>query len=161
MPEVDDLEMESRVEEILNRRPAIGLAVGVVRDGRLEFFHGHGLADIASDTPVTEDTVFRIGSITKTVTAIAVMQLWDDSDPYVSRVDLSDVGIGTSRVVFSRAPGAEATSLHLGFVPLSFDRQPAISNPRPWGAAALAALAVATTTRAVRRRGRLNKGAST
>ena len=35
------------------------------------------MADIASNTPVTEDTVFRIGSITKTFTAIAVMQLWE------------------------------------------------------------------------------------
>jgi CubicO group peptidase (beta-lactamase class C family) len=51
--------------------------VGVVRDGRLERFHGHGLADIASKTPITEDTVFRIGSITKTFTAIALMQLWE------------------------------------------------------------------------------------
>ena len=40
-------------------------------------FHGHGLADIASGTPITEDTVFRIASITKTFTAIAVMQLWE------------------------------------------------------------------------------------
>jgi CubicO group peptidase (beta-lactamase class C family) len=77
MAEVDALELHSRVEEILNRRPAVGLAVGVVRNGRLEFFHGHGLADIAANTPVTEDTVFRVGSITKTVTAIAVMQLWE------------------------------------------------------------------------------------
>jgi CubicO group peptidase (beta-lactamase class C family) len=75
MPKVNELEMAARVDEILNRQPAVGLAVGVVHDGRLEFFHGHGLADIASNTPVTEDTVFRIGSITKTFTAIAVMQL--------------------------------------------------------------------------------------
>ena len=60
MLEVDELEMAARVDEILNRHPAVGLAVGVVRDGRLEFFHGHGLADIASNTPITEDTVFRI-----------------------------------------------------------------------------------------------------
>jgi CubicO group peptidase (beta-lactamase class C family) len=53
------------------------MAVGVVRNGSLEYFYGHGLADIASKTPVTEDTVFRIGSITKTFTAIAVMQLWE------------------------------------------------------------------------------------
>ena len=77
MLEVDELEMKARVGGILNRRPAVGLAVGVVRDGRLEFFHGHGVADIASNTPVTEDTVFRIASITKTFTAIAVMQLWE------------------------------------------------------------------------------------
>jgi len=60
---------------ISSRHPAVGLAVGVVGDGRLRHFHGHGLADIASCTPVTEDTVFRIGSITKTFTAIAVLQL--------------------------------------------------------------------------------------
>jgi CubicO group peptidase (beta-lactamase class C family) len=77
MPEVDELEMTTRVGEILNRWPTVGLAVGVVRNGRLEFFHGHGFADIASSTRISEDTVFRIGSITKTLTAIAVMQLWE------------------------------------------------------------------------------------
>src|ERR1700682_1538762 len=53
------------------------MAVGVVRNGRLEFFCAYGVADIASNTPVTEDTIFRIASITKTFTAIAVMQLWE------------------------------------------------------------------------------------
>jgi CubicO group peptidase (beta-lactamase class C family) len=74
-PETDELEMGACVNEILNRHPAIGLAVGVVRNGRLDFFHGHGFADVESSRPITEDTVFRIGSITKTFTAIAVMQL--------------------------------------------------------------------------------------
>jgi len=74
---IDQLELQERVNEILNRHPAVGLAVGIVRNGRLEFFHGHGFADVASRTPITEDTVFRIGSITKTFTAIAVMQLWE------------------------------------------------------------------------------------
>jgi CubicO group peptidase (beta-lactamase class C family) len=71
------LELKGRIDGILNRHPAVGLAVGVVRHGRLELFSGHGLADIAATTPVTEDTVFRIGSITKTFTAIAVLQLWE------------------------------------------------------------------------------------
>jgi CubicO group peptidase (beta-lactamase class C family) len=34
-----------------------------------------GVADIASRTPVIEDTVFRVGLLTNTFTAIAVMQL--------------------------------------------------------------------------------------
>ncbi len=76
MPKVDRPEMRARVREILNRWPAVGLAVGVVRNGSLEF-SGHGVADIGSNIPVTEDTVFRIGSITKTFTAVAVMQLWE------------------------------------------------------------------------------------
>jgi CubicO group peptidase (beta-lactamase class C family) len=75
--EANELEMKARVEEILHRHPAVGLAVGVVRGGSLAFFYGHGVADIASGRPVTEDTVFRIGSLTKTFTAIAVMQLWE------------------------------------------------------------------------------------
>ncbi len=74
---VDEPEMKARVNEILNRWPAVGLAVGVVRNGSLEFFHGHGVADIPSNTPITEDTVFRIASITKTFTAIAMIQLWE------------------------------------------------------------------------------------
>jgi CubicO group peptidase (beta-lactamase class C family) len=77
LPEADDLEMRARVGEVLNRHPAVGLAMGVIRGRSLAFFYGHGAADIASGTPVTEDTVFRIGSLTKTVTAIAVMQLWE------------------------------------------------------------------------------------
>jgi CubicO group peptidase (beta-lactamase class C family) len=77
MPEVDQLEMKAKVGEVLNRWPTAGLAVGVVRDGSLAWFHGHGVADIGSGTPVTQDTVFRIASITKTITAIAVMQLWE------------------------------------------------------------------------------------
>src|SRR5215204_3487968 len=77
MPDVNQLEIRVRVDEILNRRPAVGFALGVVRNGSLLFFHGHGVQDIASDTPVTKDTVFRIASITKTFTGIAVMQLWE------------------------------------------------------------------------------------
>jgi len=74
---IDGLALEARVRGILNRHPAVGLAVGVVRNGGLEFFYGHGLADIASNARVSEDTVFRIASITKTFTAIAVLQSWE------------------------------------------------------------------------------------
>jgi CubicO group peptidase (beta-lactamase class C family) len=74
---VDQVAMRAMVNAILNRNPTVGLALGIVRDGRLEFFAGHGLADIASKTAVTENSIFRIASVTKTFTAIAVMQLWE------------------------------------------------------------------------------------
>lgn len=76
-PRTDEKQLRAWLNEILGRRPAVGFALGVIRNGRLDFFHGHGVADIASFTPITEDTVFRIASLTKTFTAIAVMQLWE------------------------------------------------------------------------------------
>ena len=85
MQETGVLEIRGMVDEILNRWPAVGLAVGVVRDGAPEFFSGHGLANIESAAPVTEDTVFRIASITKTFTATAIMQLRD-----AGKLDLDD-----------------------------------------------------------------------
>jgi len=77
MPEADEFGLKARVDEILNRHAAVGLAVGVVRHGSLAWFYGHGVAGIETGMPVGRDTVFRIGSVTKTVTAIAVMQLWE------------------------------------------------------------------------------------
>ncbi|WP_312107978.1 serine hydrolase [Brevibacillus reuszeri] len=53
-----------------------GAAVVVVRDGKVVLQKGYGYADIAKKTPVDpEKTVFRLGSIAKSVTATAVMQL--------------------------------------------------------------------------------------
>ncbi len=76
-PAIETPELTAIIHGILSRRPAVGLALGVVRNGHLERFHEHGFADIATSTPITEDTVFRIGSVAKTFTAIAVMQLWE------------------------------------------------------------------------------------
>ena len=80
MAQLSGADLRTRVDAMLNRWPAVGAAFGVVRNGSLEFFAAHGLADIPSQTPVTADTVFRVGSITKTFTAIALMQLWERGD---------------------------------------------------------------------------------
>lgn len=107
----DEHDLEARVVGVLNRRAAVGLAVGVVSDGRLMFFSGHGLADVASGTPITEDTVFRIGSITKTFTAVAVMQLWEQG-----LLDLdapADDYLRAFRLIPTRSGFGPATVRHL------------------------------------------------
>src|ERR1043166_2977968 len=55
----------------------VGASAVFVRDGRVVAHHEHGLADRALGRPVTERTIFHYGSITKTLTAIAIMQLRD------------------------------------------------------------------------------------
>jgi CubicO group peptidase (beta-lactamase class C family) len=74
---IGDSTLQGIVTGVLDRWPSAGVAVGVVRDGDLAWFHAHGVADTSSREPIDEDTVFRIGSVTKTFTAVAVMQLWE------------------------------------------------------------------------------------
>jgi len=57
---------------------APGLVYGVVRDGELVHVHSIGVQDIESKAPVTADTSFRIASMTKSFTALAVLKLRDE-----------------------------------------------------------------------------------
>lgn len=52
-----------------------GAAVIVVQDGKTLLREGYGMADLELNIPVEPDMVFRIGSITKQFTAVAVLQL--------------------------------------------------------------------------------------
>jgi CubicO group peptidase (beta-lactamase class C family) len=53
-----------------------GAAISVVKDGKLFFAKGYGYADVENGIPVDpEQTIFRVGSVGKTLTWTAVMQL--------------------------------------------------------------------------------------
>jgi D-alanyl-D-alanine carboxypeptidase len=52
-----------------------GFTVGIVEHGKLVSARGYGQADIELNAPVTKDTVFEIGSMTKQFTATLVMML--------------------------------------------------------------------------------------
>jgi CubicO group peptidase (beta-lactamase class C family) len=54
-----------------------GLSIGIVAGGELVWARGFGFADLATRRPAAPDTVYRIGSISKTFTATAAMQLRD------------------------------------------------------------------------------------
>lgn len=64
--------------EVFNEHPLAGLAAGVVSDGELSWSVGLGLADAKAGRPVDTSTAFRVGSISKTMTALAVMQLVEE-----------------------------------------------------------------------------------
>lgn len=54
-----------------------GVAVAVVRDGRLIFSRGYGVADPATGTPLDPRALFRVASLSKPITAAAVLRLVD------------------------------------------------------------------------------------
>ncbi|GEP04931.1 serine hydrolase domain-containing protein [Methylobacterium oxalidis] len=55
-----------------------GLSVSVMRRGRTAFARAHGRADLARETPFTLDTITRIYSMTKPLTSVAVMMLYEE-----------------------------------------------------------------------------------
>ncbi len=57
---------------------APGLSLTATKAGAVVYSKGYGLANIETNTPVTPETVFRIGSITKQFTGAAMMLLQQD-----------------------------------------------------------------------------------
>ena len=55
-----------------------GLVYGIVADGRLVYVKGLGVQDVATRAPVTPDTLFRIASMSKAFTALAILKLRDE-----------------------------------------------------------------------------------
>jgi len=54
-----------------------GAAMAIAKDGRLLYARGFGYADVAEKTPVQPRSLFRIASLSKPITAAAVLQLVD------------------------------------------------------------------------------------
>lgn len=55
-----------------------GYVYGIILDGRLVHTGSSGFTDIAKRTPVTTRSMFRIASMTKSFTAMAVLKLRDE-----------------------------------------------------------------------------------
>jgi D-alanyl-D-alanine-carboxypeptidase/D-alanyl-D-alanine-endopeptidase len=55
-----------------------GLVWGIVRDGRLVHFGASGVQDLESRRPMSADTLFRIASMSKAFTALAILKLRDE-----------------------------------------------------------------------------------
>lgn len=70
--------IDGLVESTLASEHIPGAAVTIVRDGKRVFAKGYGVANVEEQRAVDVDrTIFRIGSTTKALTALAVMQLVD------------------------------------------------------------------------------------
>ena len=69
--------LDEEVERIIAAHRLVGVAVGLAWKGDLAYFRGLGVRDASSPAPITERTVFPMMSLTKTITSIATMQLWE------------------------------------------------------------------------------------
>ncbi len=95
-----------RITEHMNQAVADGVMVGglglIARNGRVVYEETYGLADREAGTPMREDTIFRIYSMTKPITSVAVMMLYEQghfflNDPVARYLpELADLQVAVS-----------------------------------------------------------------
>lgn len=71
-------EIEKMFQERVERQHMPGAVLGIIIDGQLVWMKSAGVSDLKSRTPVNADTVFRIASMTKSFTAMAILKLRDE-----------------------------------------------------------------------------------
>ncbi|MGB7295780.1 MAG: serine hydrolase domain-containing protein, partial [Candidatus Aminicenantales bacterium] len=80
-----DSRVDSFVQAEMNRQKIPGLALAVMRDGKILNARGYGLSNVELNVPVTPESIFQSGSVGKQFTATAVMMLVEEG-----RIGLND-----------------------------------------------------------------------
>ena len=70
--------LDGYVEEVMKQWAVPGLAIAVVKDGEVVFAKGYGVREVGRPEPVDENTIFEIGSMTKSFTGAAAAILVDE-----------------------------------------------------------------------------------
>lgn len=94
--------LDARMKEAVDKSEVAGLQYALFKDGKLIAFNTFG-AQSYGGPPVTEDTIFRIRSMTKPVVGLAMMQLWEKGlwkaeDPITDFLpELGNLKVATNR----------------------------------------------------------------
>jgi serine beta-lactamase-like protein LACTB len=70
-------QIEATISKFMASTHVPGLSVAVVENGKYEWAQGFGFADLENNVPASEHTLYRLGSISKPLTATAALQLWE------------------------------------------------------------------------------------
>jgi CubicO group peptidase (beta-lactamase class C family) len=68
-------ELQKAIESILKETKTPGAAIAIITTNQIEWLAGIGKADVAANLPATPDTLFRLGSVSKSFVAVAALQL--------------------------------------------------------------------------------------
>lgn len=86
--------VEKTINSFLRNWSIAGASVAIAKDGRLIYSKGFGFADTASNTVTQPFNKFRVASISKLVTAVAIMKLMEDG-----RLSLNDRVFGPDGIL--------------------------------------------------------------
>ena len=68
---------DQAITDVLNEFKAVGIAAAVVKDGKIIYNESFGFKDLETQTPLRNDDIMRIASISKSFTATSLLQLVD------------------------------------------------------------------------------------
>lgn len=74
---IDKARIDAALQQMIASDRAVGVSALVWQDGKQVYFGSAGLADRAANRPMARDTIAQIYSMTKPVTGVALMQLWE------------------------------------------------------------------------------------
>ena len=105
--------LDGHVPELMREAALPGFSIAIVRDGRTVYAEGFGARDPKKNQPATPDTLYGIGSVTKSFVAIAILQLAEQGklklDDAVSRHVPFELGLPgkpiTIRHLLTHSPG--------------------------------------------------------
>jgi serine beta-lactamase-like protein LACTB, mitochondrial len=69
--------IEAAVSRFMSSTHVPGVAIAVVENGVYEWGGGFGFADLENNSPASEHTLFRMGSVSKSLTAVGAMEIWE------------------------------------------------------------------------------------
>ena len=78
LPPVIETQVDHLVGDEMAALHEPSLAISIVNDGQLVFAKGYGVSDVENNVPATADTVYRIASLSKSLTATAAMRLAEE-----------------------------------------------------------------------------------
>jgi CubicO group peptidase (beta-lactamase class C family) len=67
--------VEESIRAIMSQTNVVGVSVAVVKNNKIIYTHSFGFKNIEANTPLTDDCIFRIASISKSFSATSIMQL--------------------------------------------------------------------------------------
>src|SRR5689334_13324544 len=76
-PRGDWGQVDALVTQMMQRYDIPGVAVGLVQNGQVVYSKGYGVRDVRTGAPVTEQTIFGIGSLSKSFTSLGILQQVD------------------------------------------------------------------------------------
>lgn len=100
--------LETEIQETVDKLNVVGLSISVIENNKISYSQGFGYADIDKSIKTDTNTIYRIASISKSITASAIMKLYeegkfkldDDINDYLNGFEVRNLNFPDEKITF-------------------------------------------------------------